>query len=80
MKRQVTAGIFSLLLGAATLLLLVSILQSCHQGGHPHAAGTNIEGGTPSTHVASADSPPETLTFNLTDPGRYTSKADLPGQ
>jgi len=40
MKRLAAAGTFALLGGAATLLLLASILFSCGQGGHPHDMGT----------------------------------------
>lgn len=75
MKRQVTAGIFSLLLGAATLLLLVSILQSCSQGGHPHTAAAETDGTPASAHVASADGHPETLNLDLYHTRSYTSKA-----
>jgi hypothetical protein len=40
MKRLAAAGTFALIGGAATLLLLASILFSCGQGGHPHDMGT----------------------------------------
>ena len=36
MKRTLLAGTFSLLAGAATLLLAASIFYSCRSGGHPH--------------------------------------------
>ncbi len=36
MKRTLLAGTFSLLAGAATLLLAASILYSCRSGGDPH--------------------------------------------
>ena len=40
MKRFTVAGIFAMIGGAATLLLVVSILYSCRQGGQPHDMGT----------------------------------------
>jgi len=40
MKRLAAAGTFALIGGAATLLLLASILFSCGKGGHPHDMGT----------------------------------------
>jgi len=39
MKRFTVAGIFAMIGGAATLLLVASILYSCRQGGHPHEMG-----------------------------------------
>jgi flavin reductase (DIM6/NTAB) family NADH-FMN oxidoreductase RutF len=40
MKRLALAGSFTLIGGAAALLMLVSILYSCRQGGQPHDMGT----------------------------------------
>ncbi len=39
--RLAVAGIFAMIGGAATLLMVASILQSCRQGGQPHDMGTD---------------------------------------
>jgi hypothetical protein len=45
MKRFTVAGIFAMIGGAATLLLVASILYSCRQGGQPHDMGTDAHSG-----------------------------------
>lgn len=51
--RFAVAGTFALIGGAAALLMVVSILQSCRQGGEPHDMGTDARPGeTPTTAVA----------------------------
>lgn len=44
MKRTALAGTFALVGGAATLLLLASIVYSCEMGGTPHENRYNSEG------------------------------------
>ena len=41
MKRLTVAGLFAMIGGAATLLMVASILYSCRQGGQPHDMGTD---------------------------------------
>ena len=41
MKRLTVAGLFAMIGGAATLLMVASILYSCRQGGHPHDMGND---------------------------------------
>jgi len=36
MKRTLAAGVFSLAIGAVSLLLLASVVYSCRSGGDPH--------------------------------------------
>jgi hypothetical protein len=43
MKRFTLAGTFASLAGAATLLLLFSIVYSCRMGGEPHESRYNSE-------------------------------------
>ena len=45
MKRLTVAGLFAMIGGAATLLMVASILYSCRQGGHPHDMGTDAHSG-----------------------------------
>lgn len=42
MKRTLLASTFSLLAGAATLLLLASIFYSCRRGGDPHHERSSV--------------------------------------
>jgi len=59
MKRFTVAGIFAMIGGAATLLLVASILYSCRQGGHPHEMG-NTSPSSDEHHAAVVDDAPET--------------------
>lgn len=60
MKRFTVAGIFAMIGGAATLLLVVSILYSCRQGGQPHDMGTDARSNdsAPSVVEEAAESSP----------------------
>ena len=44
MKQIVLPGTFASLVGAITLILLVSVVYSCRQGGHPHDMGNKPNG------------------------------------
>lgn len=54
MKRTLLAGTFYALAGAATLLLVASILYSCRSGGDPHHSGSAaIQEGPPAERIHS---------------------------
>ena len=55
MKRLTVAGLFAMIGGAATLLMVASILYSCRQGGHPHDMGND-------PHSGRLDAPPTVVT------------------
>ncbi|WP_263786225.1 hypothetical protein [Salinibacter grassmerensis] len=68
MKRTLAAGVFSLAIGAVSLLLLASVVYSCRGGGDPHhersdagftAPPTEDARSTPSAHRASARLSPD---------------------
>lgn len=56
MKRLAVAGLFASIGGAATLLLVASILYSCRQGGHPHDMGNDDHSGG-SSHSSVVEDP-----------------------
>lgn len=63
MKRYTLAGTFAGLAGAATLLLLFSIVYSCRMGGEPHESRYNSERAPLNTnepHTAVTTSVPQT--------------------
>ncbi len=62
MKRYGIAGIFALLAGGATLLLLASIVYSCRLGGHPHEMGNEKSSGGSSHSSADVSSPQVVMT------------------
>lgn len=51
MKRTLLAGTFSLLAGAATLLLAASIIYSCRSGGDPHNERSSRSHDAPTNEV-----------------------------
>lgn len=71
MKRLTAAGIFAMIGGAATLLLVASILYSCRQGGHPHEMG-NTSPSSGENHSAVVDDAPETPAANTPSSQKLT--------
>jgi hypothetical protein len=61
MKRLALAGSFTLIGGAAALLMLVSILYSCRQGGQPHDMGTQ-------SWTPASDAPPAVVSAPVPAP------------
>lgn len=58
MKRFTVAGIFAMIGGGATLLLVASILYSCRQGGQPHDMGTDAGSSARPSHATVVDDAP----------------------
>lgn len=56
--RLAVAGAFALIGGAAALLMVASILQSCRQGGHPHDMGNDDHSGSSSHSSEQIVEPP----------------------
>ncbi|PSQ96358.1 MAG: hypothetical protein BRD55_06730 [Bacteroidetes bacterium SW_9_63_38] len=57
MKRLAVAGAFATIGGAATLLMVASILYSCRQGGHPHDMGTDAHSEDAPSHSSVMEPP-----------------------
>jgi len=72
MKRLTVAGLFAMIGGAATLLMVASILYSCRQGGHPHDMGNDSYSGGSSHSSVVEDSAPPVAARPGSDAGRLT--------